>query len=112
MRSISLDALGRSLSFARRRNKSRVHRFGRSRSTVVERAEPLIQGQDAVRAVVALEVLVMEVMKKVVGLHRDSLVKHHALKPGMTLRRRKGGVLEMEDGMNRMRGYDPVNGDA
>ena len=54
----------------------------------------------------------MEVMKKVVGLHRDSMVKHHALKPGVALRGRESGVLEMEDCMYRVRRDYPVDGDA
>src|ERR1700674_978164 len=65
---------------ARRCEESLVHGVGRSWCAVVKCAEPFIQGQRTIVPVVALEVLVMKVVKEVVRFDRGPSVQHDALK--------------------------------
>ena len=85
-----------------------VHRLLGGIRAVVEGPEPLVDRHEIV-AVVALEVLVVEVVVVVVGIERDAILDHDPLEPGMALRRREGEMLQLEDHMERMRRHDPVD---
>ena len=74
----------------------------------MEGAEPLVERDRAV-GVVALEVLVVEVVRVAVGVDRALLADHDLLEAGMARHRRQAGMDQVEQRVHRVRGQHPVD---
>ena len=75
----------------------------------MEGAKPLVQSHRTIGTVVAFEILVVEEMEVIVRLDLDAVFQDYPLESSMALGGRDAGVLQMEQGVDRVRRNDPVD---